>query len=64
MKNTDTILVSFSFVKTKEDGVLIVGRKEEGKPVDVLSAFKGKEALELYERLVPENKRKLDKGEE
>lgn len=63
MKHTDTILVSFNFTKTKEDGVLIVGRKEKDMPIEVLSAFKGEKALALYEQLVPENKRKINESE-
>ena len=47
----DVILVSFD--STQGDiPVLIVGRKRPNDSVDVISAFQGKEACELYERLV------------
>ena len=54
MKNsiTDSILVGFNRSNNGDNTVLIVGRKSLNKPVDIINAFEGDEALELYRRLV------------
>lgn len=49
---TDTILVSFDFTHGKDKSVLIVGRKTPGQVVDIINAFQGEEAEELYKKLV------------
>ena len=48
---SDTILVSISF-SDKDTGVLIVGRKRKNQSIEIVNAFKGDEALELYKKLV------------
>ena len=48
----DTLLVSLSFESGEETGVLVVGRKTKGQAVEVVNAFMGPEAREIYERLV------------
>ena len=48
---TDCILVSVDF--TKEDpGVLIVGRKNTRQNPDIINAFQGQEAWDLYQKLI------------
>lgn len=50
MKNkSDTILVSFDYTHG-DIPVLIVGRKDKGE-IDIINAFKGDEAKELYQKL-------------
>ena len=49
---TDTILVGYDFTNGKDKSVLVVGRKTEGVAVKIINAFQGKEADELYQRLV------------
>jgi hypothetical protein len=49
---SDCILVSIDFTHGKETGVLIVGRKRLGESVDIINAFQGEEAWELYKKLV------------
>lgn len=46
---SDTFLVSFDY-KHGDIPVLIVGRKEKGE-IDIINAFKGEEAKELYQKL-------------
>lgn len=43
-------IVSFSF-SDKDKGVLIVGKQTKGK-VDIINAFQGDEAWELYHKLL------------
>lgn len=47
----DTIIVSFS---VDDDGsqLLVVGRKPKNKPVEVINAFTGTKAFELYSSLM------------
>lgn len=56
MKNPDTLLVGFDNVHGDDTAVLIVGRKAPGDSVQIINQFQGKEALELYQRLLPNNK--------
>ena len=48
---TDTILVSIDLSRNNENAVLVVGRKKPREAVDIINAFKGEEALELYKKL-------------
>lgn len=48
---SDTLLVSISF-SDKDTGVLIVGRKRKNQSIEIINAFQGEEALELYKKLV------------
>ena len=48
---SDTLLVSISF-SDKDTGVLVVGRKRKNQSIDIINAFKGEEALELYKKLI------------
>ena len=48
---SDTLLVGVDFSK-KDKGVLIVGRKRPNESVDIINAFQGEEAKELYEKLI------------
>lgn len=51
MNTTDTILVSFDFTHGIDKSVLVVGRKE-GATLKIVNAFFGKEAEEMYKKLV------------
>jgi hypothetical protein len=54
MRHTDSILVGFDYDETnKDECVLVVGRKRVNRDsVEVINAFHGKEAKELYEKLI------------
>lgn len=47
----DTILVSVSGL-TGDAGVLLVGKKNAKGVVEIINAFEGKEASELFKKLV------------
>ncbi len=53
MRVTDSILVSVDFdLKGGPDtAVLVVGKKKKGEAIDILNAFQGEEAMELYRKL-------------
>lgn len=46
-----SLIVSLSFSPSKKDAVLIVGKKEPGKDVEIVNAFEGDNAFALYELL-------------
>lgn len=48
---SDTLLVSISF-SDKDTGILVVGRKRKNQSIDIVNAFQGEEALDLYKKLV------------
>ena len=57
----DTILVSVDFANNGDTGVLIVGRKRMNQSVEIINAFQGDEARELYERLITTKKKEGQK---
>ena len=50
-KITDCILVSVDFTK-EGTGALIVGRKNARQNPDIINAFQGQEAWDLYQKLI------------
>ena len=53
MRVTDSMLVSVDFDLEGEPdtAVLVVGKKNKGRAIDILNAFQGEEAIELYKKL-------------
>ena len=52
MKINESLLVGVDFTNGEEVGVVIVGRKRPNQSVDIINAFQGKEAEELYNKLI------------
>lgn len=57
----DSILVSVDFSNKDGTGVLIVGRKRMNQSIDIINAFQGDEARELYEKLITKKKKEGQK---
>ncbi len=55
MKSTDSVIVIWDFSRGKDVGVLIVGKQKNGQ-VEVVNAYQGMEAYELYRRLTIQKK--------
>lgn len=51
-KTVDSLIIGFVSSANKDGTVLVVGRKKPREAVDVINAFNGEEALELYKKLV------------
>ena len=51
----DTILVSYVQPTNGDIPVLIVGRKRSNESLDIINAFQGDEASELYMKLITKN---------
>ena len=55
----ETFLVGVDFSNGIDVGVMIVGKKKQGEEVEVINAFQGNEAYELYKKLTsPSNNEK------
>lgn len=50
MKGYGSVIVSWDFSNGEDVGVLIVGKQKKGK-IEIVNAYQGKEAVELYEKL-------------
>ena len=48
----DTILVSVDFTNGKDLSIMVVGRKRPNQTVEIINALQGKEAEDLYSKLV------------
>lgn len=48
----DTILVSVDFTNGEDLSVMVVGRKRPNQTVEIINALQGKEAEDLYSKLV------------
>lgn len=62
MNNTkvnECLLVSVEFTQGEDAGVLIVGRQKNGK-VDIVNAFHGREAIDIYKKLITVNKKEVN----
>lgn len=65
-KTSDAIIVSVDYTHGEDNTVLIVGRQNENRGIDIINAFQGDEAWELYKKLTTVNKKegKDDGGRE
>ena len=52
MKINESLLVGVDFTNGEDVGVLIVGRKRPNQSVEIINAFQGEEAEELYNKLI------------
>ena len=52
----DSILIGVDFSNNDDIGCLLGGRKRMNQSVEIINAFQGKEAKELYEKLVTPKK--------
>lgn len=58
MKTTGSYIVSWDISHGKDDSILLVGKKEPGKPAEIVNAFSGKEAEDLLFKLSGNEKEK------
>lgn len=56
MSKTESVLVSITFNEEKDKTLMLVGKRNPRKAVEVINAFQGEEAEELYKKLVGEKK--------
>lgn len=63
MIKTGSVIVSWDFSKGKDIGVLLVGRQKPGRNVEIINAFQGQEAVDIYKKLTTVNEVLTKKGE-
>lgn len=49
---TESLLIGFDSTNGEDNTVLIVSRKRPNESVEIINAFQGEEAEELYKKLV------------
>lgn len=47
----DSLIIGYDFTNGKDKEILIVGRKRMNQSVEIINAFQGEEAKEIYNRL-------------
>lgn len=57
---TTSLLIGFDFTHGKDKSILIVGRKRPNESVEIINAFEGQEAVDLYEKLITKKESKND----
>lgn len=58
MNDVSVLLVSFDPKHDDDESILLVGTKRQGEIIDIINAFQGKEAREIYERLTTVKEKK------
>lgn len=48
----DTLLISINIPTNGDETVLIVGRKKPNESLDIVNAFQGKDAVDIYNQLI------------
>ena len=56
----DTLLIGVDISNGEDLAVLTVGRKRMNQSVEIVNAFAGKEAIELYNKLIDSKHRKTN----
>ena len=51
-KKTGSLIIGYDFSKDENNGILIVGTRTKGQNTDIVNAFQGKEAKDIFERLI------------
>lgn len=51
-KISEAIVVSIDYDESENNGILLIGRKKGKGPVEIINAFQGQEALDIYKKLV------------
>ena len=52
MKGVGSLIIGYNFTNGKDKSILIVGTKTDNADAEIINAFQGKEAEELYLKLV------------
>ncbi len=51
-KITGSLIIGYDINHLTDEAVLIVGRKRMNESVEIINAFQGEEAIELYKKLI------------
>lgn len=54
----ESAIISIDYTHGKDNTVLIVGKKRPNQTIDVVNAFQGEEAIELWNKLTVKKEKK------
>ena len=52
MDKPEVVLVSYEPSKSEDKAILIVGKKRPNESIEIINAFQGKDANELWKKLI------------
>lgn len=52
----DSLLISIDILSSEDKALLIVGKKKPNKPIEIINAFEGEDAIRLYRKLITKKK--------
>ena len=52
MRVSESLVIGIDISENGDNAVLIVGRKQSGTDTEIVNAFQGEEAIELYTKLI------------
>lgn len=52
----DSLLISIDILNSEDKALLIVGKKKPNKPIEIINAFEGEDAIRLYRKLITKKK--------
>ncbi|NSG63720.1 hypothetical protein G4956_03995 [Blautia wexlerae] len=59
MKMSGSLIIGYDFTNGEDNTVLIVGRKRPTEQMEIINAFQGTEAIEMYHKLITPKGEKL-----
>lgn len=63
MENTESLLIGYTVNGETNNRVLVVGKKRLNQSVEIINAFQGDEAEELYKKLIEVKKKNAEISE-
>lgn len=51
-KTSGSLIIGYDFTNGNNNAVLIVGQKEPNEHIEIINAFQGTEAIEIYHKLI------------
>lgn len=51
-ETSGSLIIGYDFTNGNDNAVLIVGQKEPNEQIEIINAFQGTEAIEMYHKLI------------
>lgn len=51
-ETSGSLIIGYDFINGNDNAVLIVGQKEPNEQIEIINAFQGTEAIEMYHKLI------------
>lgn len=56
MDKTEAVIVAYDYKQASDTATLIIGQKNKIKDIEIINAFQGEEATELWKKLTQKKK--------